>query len=167
MKNRKNRKKLLRNALRNSNKSRTFKIPKVKMLLIKKVMVSYIPETDTFKCLLDLIVNDRFIKCEGTLYAEYLVDGGLFVTVEKDDKLKDTIKDINCNELYVSGVDAPFLCGTVRAFIDTIGELIDMDELDYDNPLELRIIPKVPIKDKDVEKNLKLYKGGQYYEVKK
>lgn len=161
MKNRKNRKKLLRNALRKSSTSDTFRIPKVKLLLIKKLMVNYIPETDTFKCLLDLIVNDKFVKCKGTLYAEYLVDGGVFITVEEDDELKD----INCKELYVTGADAPFLCGTVRAFIDTIGELIDMDELDYDNPLELRVIPQVPIKDKDLKKNLKLYKGDKYYEV--
>lgn len=149
---RKNNKKILRNAARKASKKSTVKIPKVSKLAIKKLIVTYIPDTDEFNCLLDIMINDKFLKIQGEVHAEYLVSDGVFITLSNT----EVNEDISCRELYLSGKDAPYLCGAIRAYIDTIGDLWETEELYVENTPKMFVLPKNPIKDKEIQKYIVL-----------
>mgnify|MGYP007113511974 CR=1 FL=1 len=149
---RKNNKKMLRNAARKDSKKKIVKIPKVSKLAIKKLIVNYIPDADEFNCLLDIMINDKFLKIQGEVHAEYLVSDGVFITLSNT----KVSKDISCRELYLSGKDAPYLCGAIRAYIDTIGDLWETEELYVENTPKMFVLPKKPIKDKEIQKYIVL-----------
>lgn len=147
-----NNKKRLRNAAKKASKKSQVKIPKVTKLAIKKLIVNYIPNTDEFNCLLDIMINDKFLKIQGKVHAEYLVSDGVFITLS-DTKVSE---DISCRELYLSGKDAPYLCGAIRAYIDTIGDLWETEELYEENTPKMFVLPKKPIQDKEIQKYIVL-----------
>ena len=126
------RKKQLRRSKIKELKQRTTstlsEIEHVNELLYKKVKLCYDPETDQQRIYIHTKINDNEMHILGHLRDEYMVYDGINVTMTRRDELMCRKLDPNipvARELFISMNDSPILFDVLKAYIHSIGDLLD------------------------------------------
>ena len=130
------RRKHLRKLASRARKRETRHISEIHTLVYKSIFVRYLPKVDDFVMSVDMVLNGTELRTTGIITPEFLVEDGIQIITPE----KAIDKSMTCRELYLTRADIPNLFSVVKAFYNTIGDLLDTGKkLTSDNAPTLTI----------------------------
>ena len=130
------RRKHLRKLASRARKRETRHVSEIHTLVYKSIFVRYLPKVDDFVMSVDMVLNGTELRTTGIITPEFLVEDGIQIITPE----KAIDKSMTCRELYLTRADIPNLFSVVKAFYNTIGDLLDTGKkLTSDNSPSLTI----------------------------
>lgn len=101
------------------------RIPKVYSIKYKYIMGEYIEKLDRVELYINMTVNDQLIVLRGYVDPDRSYFDGIYIHTPNPNP------NLTAQTAFVSKKDAPNLLMVVRAYVDTLGDIIDSGETNY------------------------------------
>lgn len=95
------------------------RIPKVYSIKYKYIMGDYNPKLDRIELYINMTVNDELVVVRGFVDPDRSYFDGLYIHTPNPNP------NLTAQTAFVSKKDAPNLLMVVRAYVDTLGDIID------------------------------------------
>lgn len=97
-------------------------IPKVYSIKYKYIMGDYNPKLDRIELYINMTVNDELVVVRGFVDPDKSYFDGLYIHTPNPNP------NLTAQTAFVSKKDAPNLLMVVRAYVDTLGDILDSGE---------------------------------------
>lgn len=101
------------------------RIPTVYSIKYKYIMGEYVEKLDVIELYINMTVNNELVVLRGYVDPDKSYFDGVYIRTPNPNP------NLTAQTAYVSGKDAPNLLMVVRAYVDTLGDIIDSGETEY------------------------------------
>lgn len=156
-----NNKKKLRNKLRQAQRQALTRLPTVTSIEYTDICLEYEPDNDIFYLELSMVINKaHIVSLRGELLTEYLPGKdsrscGVKILCPLADRTDTYNSKYTSYDLYLIKADSPRLYSYVRAWVDSVGDLLDIDKYDKNKNGKLYAKSLLKFKDSEIPEKLK------------